>query len=285
MKNHFVDCRGLKVHVVEWPGPTEQTVLLHHGFLDQARSWDPVAEALASRYRVVAVDARGHGDSGWIGKGGYYYFQDYVFDLTEVLDALAKGPVILVGHSMGGMVCSLFSGAYPERVKALISIEGAGPPALQPSDAPGLMAGWITGVREARSKSARPLANVEEAAGRLQLYNPRISESFAHHLAIQGTRVADNEGGLVWKFDPLHRTRGPQPFYLEQARAFWMKVTAPALLVSGELSPFRWDETENRECFSSARRIEIPGAGHMVHHEQAHRLAEAILSFLDGLPE
>ena len=72
MKEHFIDCRGLKVRVVEWPGPTDQTILLHHGFLDQARSWDLVAEALAERCRVIAVDARGHGDSGWIGKGGYY---------------------------------------------------------------------------------------------------------------------------------------------------------------------------------------------------------------------
>jgi pimeloyl-ACP methyl ester carboxylesterase len=281
MNEHRIDCRGLEVHVVEWTGRTDQTILLHHGFLDQARSWDPVAEVLAERYRVIAVDARGHGDSGWVGKGGYYYFQDYVFDLTDVLDALVKGPVILVGHSMGGMVCSLFAGTYPERVKALVSIEGAGPPGLQPSDAPALMAGWISAVREARSQNTRPLSGVEEAAQRLQLYNPRISESFALHLAVHGTRAADNGGGLVWKFDPVHRTRGPQPFYLEQARAFWLRVTAPVLRVRGELSPFRWDASENRECVSSARRIEIPGAGHMVHHEQADRLAEAILEFLD----
>lgn len=283
MKEHFVDCRGLSVHVVEWEGPTEKTILLHHGFLDQARSWDPVAQALAATYRVIAIDARGHGDSGWVGKGGYYYFQDYVFDLADVVDVLVKGPVVLVGHSMGGMVCSLFSGTYPDRVEALVSIEGAGPPALQPSDAPALMAEWIAGVREVRSKTGRPLAGIDEASERLRLYNPEISDSVARHLAVQGTREMDNGGGLVWKFDPVHRTRGPQPFYLEQARAFWLRVTAPALIVRGELSPFRWKASEERECFSSARRIVIPGAGHMVHHEQPGRLAEAILSFLTSL--
>lgn len=232
----------------------------------------------------MAVDARGHGDSGWIGTGGYYYFQDYVFDLADVLDALAPGRVTLVGHSMGGMVCCLFSGTYPERVRALISIEGAGPPALQASDAPALMAGWISGVRDARSKTGRPFSGVEEAAERLRQFNPMISEAFAGHLAVHGTKETDNGDGIVWKFDPVHRTRGPQPFYLEQARAFWLRVTAPTLLVRGQLSPFRWDESENRECISSARRIEIPGAGHMVHHEQPDGLAEAILSFLKEQP-
>ncbi len=284
MKEHFIDCRGLKVHVLEWRGPTEKTILLHHGFLDQARSWDPVAEKLAARYRVIAVDARGHGDSGWVGMGGYYYFQDYVFDLTDVLDALVKGPVLLVGHSMGGMVCSLFSGTYPDRVEALVSIEGAGPPGLQPSEAPARMAEWIEGVREARSREGRHLSGIDEAARRLQAYNPRISDSFARHLAVQGTREPEDGRGLVWKFDPVHRTRGPQPFYLEQARAFWLRVTAPALIVRGELSPFRWKVSEERECFSSAEKIVIPGAGHMVHHEQPDRLAEAVLSFLESLP-
>jgi pimeloyl-ACP methyl ester carboxylesterase len=166
---------------------------------------------------------------------------------------------------------------------AVVSIEGAGPPAREPSEAPGLMAEWISGVRKARSKPSRPMSDVKEAAQRLRSYNPGISESFAHHLAVHGTREAENSGGLVWKFDPVHHTRGPQPFYLEQARAFWMKVTAPALLVRGSLSPFRWDESEERECISSARRTEIEGAGHMVHHEQPDRLAEAILVFLSGL--
>jgi pimeloyl-ACP methyl ester carboxylesterase len=285
MNHHTVDCRGLEVHVVEWPGPTGHTIVLHHGFLDQARSWDPVAEVLAQRCRVIAVDARGHGDSGWVGKGGYYYFQDYVFDLADVLDALVQGLVVLVGHSMGGMVCSLFSGTYPDRVHALVSIEGAGPPGLKPSEAPFLMAGWISGVRDARSKPPYTMSGVKEAAQRLRSYNPRISESFACHLATYGTREANNSGELVWKFDPVHRTRGPQPFYLEQARAFWSRVTAPALLVRGGLSPFQWDPSEGRECIRLAERIEIQGAGHMVHHEQPKRLAEAILEFLSTQPE
>jgi len=86
--------------------------------------------------------------------------------------------------------------------------------------------------------------------------------------------------GRRWKFDPLHRTRGPQPFYLEQAGAFWARITAPTLIVRGELSPMQWDPSEQREKVRHARTILIPQAGHMVHHDQPTRLARVLLEFL-----
>jgi pimeloyl-ACP methyl ester carboxylesterase len=128
------------------------------------------------------------------------------------------------------------------------------------------------------------MSSVEAASLRLASYNPRLSKAFSYHLAFHGTRKAEEKGQVSWKFDPLHRTRGPQPFYLHQARAFWLKIVAPTLLVRGELSPFEWEETEDRECVQSATKVVINGAGHMVHHEQPERLAQAILGFLDRLP-
>ena len=280
MHEHVVDCRGLNIHVVEWGADHERTLLLHHGFLDHARSWDPVAERLARQYRVLAMDARGHGDSAWIGRGGYYFFQDYVLDLDDVIERLAAPPLILVGHSMGGMVCSLYAGTFPGNAAALISIEGAGPPNLGPSEAPALMEEWISGVRKVTGKPERTLAGVEEAASRLRSYNPRLTKEYSLHLARFGTRETEPGKGVQWKFDPLHRTRSPQPFYLEQARAFWRRVTAPALLVRGALSPMTWDPSEDRENIPRGRVATIPHAGHMVHHDQPGPLSEAVLTFL-----
>lgn len=280
MREHSLDCRGLSIHLVEWGENHNRTLLLHHGFLDHARSWDPVAEILAREYRVLAVDARGHGDSGWIGCGGYYFFQDYVFDLTDVIERLACFPAILMGHSMGGMVCSLYAGTFTEKVAALVTVEGAGPPNLSPSEAPTLMAEWISGVRKEKARPDRILSDVEEAASRLRSYNPRLTEDFSLHLAKHGTRAAKNSKGVQWKFDPLHRTRSPQPFYLEQARAFWTRITAPTLIVRGGLSPMAWDPLESRETIPLHRNLCIPEAGHMVHHDQPELLAEAVLTFL-----
>jgi len=276
---HSVDNRGLKLNVWSW-GSSSTSVVLHHGFLDHSRSWDPLAERLQGQYRVLAVDGRGHGDSDWIGAGGYYYFQDYVSDLSRVIDELTEGPVILVGHSMGGMVVSLFCGAFASRVRAMVSIEGFGPPGGAPEDAPERMAGWVRAVEAKTDAEGRLLADIDAGAARLMRRNPRLDRDFAVHLATHGTK--ETEDGRRWKWDPMHLTVGPQPFYLAQAQAFWRRVKCPALLISGGESLFRYPEGHGRECIPGADSDTIAEAGHMVHYEQPEALAERLAQFIDG---
>ncbi len=117
---------GLHYNVLEWaaaPGaPDDVTFVLVHGFTDLAAGWDAVAERLTALGHVVAPDLRGHGDSDWVGPGGYYYFMDYVADLDDAIAQLARPRVIVVGHSMGGgVVVSYWAGSRPallERARA-----------------------------------------------------------------------------------------------------------------------------------------------------------------------
>ena len=124
---------GIVHHVIHWH-PKERNnaapIVLCHGFLDTAWSYKWVAESLAARgHAVSAFDWRGHGDSGWVGDGGYYHFPDYVRDLHLLIPQLTESdaPINLVGHSMDGTACTLFTGAVPDRVKTLTLIEGIGP--------------------------------------------------------------------------------------------------------------------------------------------------------------
>ncbi|KAB2892772.1 MAG: alpha/beta hydrolase, partial [Kofleriaceae bacterium] len=119
---------GLTYNILEWGAEHDQTIVLVHGFLDLAWGWDEVPELLARRYHVIAPDLRGHGDSDWIGPGGYYHFFDYLPDLDEVVARLARGKVVMVGHSMGGSVAAYWAGTRPEQVRALVLLEGIGPP-------------------------------------------------------------------------------------------------------------------------------------------------------------
>ncbi len=73
-RERFVSSLGLRLHVVEWGDPRRRRVLLTHGFYDHARSFDTFAPLLAARYRVLALDSRGHGDSDW--PDGYAWLAD-----------------------------------------------------------------------------------------------------------------------------------------------------------------------------------------------------------------
>src|SRR4029453_9289081 len=97
-RERFGSSPGLRLHVVEWGDPQAQPVLLTHGFYDHARSFDTFAPLLAARYRVLALDSRGHGDSEW--PDAYSWLAD-TFDVVNVLRDLGR-PAHLVGHSRGG---------------------------------------------------------------------------------------------------------------------------------------------------------------------------------------
>jgi pimeloyl-ACP methyl ester carboxylesterase len=273
---------GLDYHLLEWGQPGAPVVVMCHGFLDLAWAWTQVAEALADRYRVIAIDWRGHGDSDWVGAGGYYYFMDYVADLDDVIAQVAPGdePVNVVAHSMGGTVALYWAGVRPAKCRRVVSLEGIGPPQM-PSVLPARTAGWIDGWKRARSKPPKVMASLADAAARMRKHDPLLAEDDAVWLAERGTRAVD--GGLVWKHDPLHLTQGPYPFRRDAAFEYWQAITAPVLYVEGEQSSFRalGGEIDARlGVMKHAQRAVIDGAGHAIARHRPAALVAVLQSFL-----
>lgn len=284
-RDKFVDSQGLPLHYLEWGEPAGEPLVLVHGYLDLAHSWVSFVRELQNETRqqpwIVAPDCRGHGDSGWIGAGGYYYFPDYVFDLESVVRALGVPRFKLIGHSMGGTISLLYSGTFPERVSRLVLIEGIGPPGMDFSDAPPRMRKWITEVRERGRSHFREYTSVAAGAHQLQQTNPRLKDSFAIDLARAGMKQ-NERGKWVWKFDPLHRTSAPQPFYTRQALEFLRRIECPVLVIDGKESrqTRRSDKEERYSAIPNHQRAIIEGAGHMVHQDNPAQLAKIIASFL-----
>lgn len=301
-------CR-LAIHYLDWaaedgeePGPpatrlphsspprdnaSPSPLLLLHGFLDHAWSFEPFvrcfreqsAAAGVPARRIVAIDLRGHGDSGWV-QGGYYHFPDYVIDVMGVADALGIGRFALLGHSMGSMAASLVAGAFPDRIEHLILVEGLGPPDMKPDVAPERFRQWVREVEELEKRERSGMDSVRDAAERLQRTHRRLSPELALFLAEKGTRRR-SDGRVEWKHDPLHRTRSPQPFYLAQAEAFWRRIPCPVLFITGAESEYHFfNDQERRKRFADGRGVDIEGAGHMIHHDRPDRLAEEVLAFL-----
>jgi pimeloyl-ACP methyl ester carboxylesterase len=284
-RDQTVDSQGLAIHYLEWGDPNGEPLLLVHGFLDLAYSWQPfVAELLAKTQRplrIIAPDCRGHGDSSWVSAGGYYHFPDYIFDLDCVLRATGIGQFKLIGHSMGGTVSFQYAGTFPSRVNKLVLIEGVGPVGMNFSDAPLRMATWINEVHERGRRHFREYSSVEAGASQLRQTNPRLNEAFALALARAGMN-RNERGKWVWKFDPLHRTTAPQPFYAAQAIEFFQRIECPILIVDGKESrqTRRTDKPQRYDAMHQQRHVVIDHAGHMVHHDNPSRLAEVVATFL-----
>lgn len=296
----FVEANRLRLHLLDWsePGATGEPVLLLHGLQEHARAWDFVAPRLAAGgRRVLALDWRGHGESERVGRGGYYHFADYVADLAFVVRALG-GRAALVGHSMGGSAALLFAGSEPGRATALALVEGLGPPDADPAATAERWQGWIGELEALASPRerdlARPAPTLASATRRLAERFPLWSPEVVRHMALHGTRpladagddragAGDEDAPRAWRFDPLHRTRSPQPFYVAQARSFWRRVACPVLYVEGTRSwisaaPIEIDARVNE---LGAARARIEEAAHHPHLERPDETARVLRDFLD----
>jgi pimeloyl-ACP methyl ester carboxylesterase len=255
-------------HRGEWP-----TVLLIHGFLDAAAGWLPLIGAgLAGGLHIIAPDLRGHGDSDWVDRGGYYHFVDYLADLDALVEALALQRFHLVGHSLGGSIACGYAAVRPELVERLVVMEGLGPPE-DPTPMPDRVRRWLDRLRASGRPQARSYPDLETAAERIRRHDPLLDAALARELARATTRQLD-DGRLCFKHDPLHLTPNPYPFRVEVSGLFWQRITCPVLHLEGGASPFAAAsaELERRHAFfRDSLRQRIEGAGHMM---QRHRPAE-----------
>src|SRR5678815_172926 len=103
----FLDVRGLRYHVRHWASRGAPKVVLLHGWMDVSASFQFLVDELRGDWDVYAPDWRGYGLTDW-GKSDCYWFPDYIADLDFLLQQIEPEPVILVGHSLGGNVATIY---------------------------------------------------------------------------------------------------------------------------------------------------------------------------------
>ncbi len=108
--SHFFYSDRLKLQFWDYGQDGKPALVLVHGGLDHARSWDWVARSLREHYHVYALDLRGHGNSAWA-PGAMYSVAEHVLDLSALLDIINEFPIRLVGHSLGGIVVLHYNAA------------------------------------------------------------------------------------------------------------------------------------------------------------------------------
>ena len=215
-RSEFVPVRNLNYHVRLWGAPSNARppLVLLHGWMDVAASWQFVVDAMADDRWIVAPDWRGFGLTDG-GKVDNYWMPDYLADLDWLLDHYAGDTSVdLVGHSMGGNVAMQYAGVRPQRIRRLVNLEGFGMPALVPEQAPERYGKWIDELKRLHrgEMGLATYAAVEGVARRLMKTNPRLTQDKADWLAAHwsvGKPHAD--GGAAGKSLATRRTRSSMP--------------------------------------------------------------------------
>ena len=280
-RSTMVELNRTSLRLWEWGDPARPPVILIHGGWDHGRMFDGIAPEIAALgFHAVALDLRGHGDSGRLGRSGGCWLA-WNLDLALLIRRLGR-PAGLVGHSMGGGQALSVAGAFPELVTWVVSIDGLGPSfeAMSEEERSWGAEQWLDYAESVRSGPVRTYASVEEMAARRRRVNVRLSEEWSLHLARHGSEPGP-DGGFVWKSDPAMRIGAPSPFGEGVLREQNRMIDCPVLALTGA-EPDQWSDLSADEIagrlvdMRSARHEVVAGAGHYVHLEQP----EAVLGHL-----
>lgn len=271
--------RGLRHRIHAWGDPAAPPLFLLHGWVDMGLSFQFLADQLAHRWRVIAPDWRGFGDTAWDPSG--YWFPDYLADLDALLTQFSPGhPAPVVGHSMGGNVAWLYAGTRPERVSHAISLDAAGIKDNPAEEAPARYARWLDQLRNPARFS--PLVDFDDALALVGKLAPGLDPGRAKFMAQQWARPGTDQQ-LQLPHDPRHKHVNPVLYRRDEARACWRRIRAPALLVmTRQAQTFaKWESQLRADVMDCIPHLQtaVLDCGHMVHLEKADELAAILDAF------
>ena len=250
---------GLRVHYLEWGKPDAPPVVCVHGYTSSAQSFNALARRLQDRYRIVAPDVRGHGESAWSPHGAYRY-KDQAGDLAAFVDRLELERYTLIGTSMGGIIAMVYAADHGARLNGLV-LNDIGPDAEAGTQ------------RITQTVTTRPasFATLDDAMA----YRRQISPITANRpledqreLAL-GVMKRVAHGHWAWKMDPDYITKRAQRIEQDAPvrRAAWPTLAAlqcPTLVIWGTDSDVLLEPQARRmaETLPRGELVAVPGVGH-----------------------
>jgi len=259
-----VDANGIPFAYVEaGSGPP---VVLIHGSVFDYREWSKQIKPLARHYRVIAYSRRYHWPNAQPGANADSSYEVQVEDLAAIIKALKLGPVHLVGHSVGGAVALHLALRHPELIRSLFLADpGVGNLMLNtPEDE----VEWQKG-RQARIRDIFASENAEEI---VRKYAADVAPGVLEKATAE-VRQMLLENVSAFRMDYTARRL---PFTCEMAA----KITAPALVVSGDQSPLQRIAEKTAACLKNAKFVSISKATHWIPHDQPQKFNEVLLDFL-----
>lgn len=215
---------------VGYGDPCKPMILALHGWLDNAASFQPMSEYL-SDYYIVALDITGHGLSSHRSNGAHYHLIDFAYDLHELIESQGWLSFILMGHSMGGIISTIYASCFPERVSKLISIESFGPMTKDTQSSPSqLRDSILSRLKAQRSEAKHPTSIDRTVEARAKVGDIKLES--ARLLITRNIRIENEQ--LFFTTDRRLRTSSALRMTEPQAEAFVRNIKCPTLVILGK---------------------------------------------------
>jgi pimeloyl-ACP methyl ester carboxylesterase len=258
--------------------PSKPMILALHGWLDNAASFNPIAEYLTNYY-IVALDIIGHGLSSHRSDGAHYHLIDFPYDLHELVEAQGWQSFILMGHSMGGIIATIYASCFPEHVSKLISIESFGPMTKDTQSSPTQLRDSILSRLKAQRSEAKHPRSIERTVEARAMVGDIKLES-ARLLITRNIREEKEQ--LFFTTDRRLRTFSSLRMTDSQAEAFLRNIQCPTLVITGTqgYESMRTALNKRLDWVENLTMAECEGYHHL-HMDNPQPVADKVVRFLN----
>jgi len=253
------------------------TLVFLHGFLDNANSFEHLVSEL-SHFQCIAVDMAGHGHSEHRSAGAHYHLSDYAYDLHQIIKVLQLEQVILVGHSLGAIVCSIFAATQAKELRGFIAIESCGP--LSAPDE--TTSEQLNTCFVSRDKAQSPIKHPKNMASIVKARCLISDLTNAQATSILTRNIQTDESGqLRWRTDKQLRTASAFRMTEPQANNILKNIRCPRLLILGNqgFEKVKKGLEARKEAFHKVPVVRFEG-GHHVHMSANKAISSTILEYI-----
>lgn len=263
-------------------------ILALHGWLDNADSFVPLAHAFAQqklfdKFQLLCIDWPGHGLSDH--RPGRYplHWVDYIYDLQAVIHTLSQdtGPIILLGHSLGGIIASAYNACLAENIHKLILIEALAPLSESASKAKDRLRKGLLQQQRFNRQVTRDSSTYSSMDLAVQARHKLTGLAIPWCELITKRNMAITDGQYHWRSDPRLKLDSLNRFSFEQVDALMSTSNTSTLLMVGHdgYKHLTTSTEQANKWFSNIEIIQLSGDHHL-HMGNAYTVAESIGAFI-----
>lgn len=277
-REYQLEVHHCKISVIEWGNPDGEPVLCLHGWLDNAASFHYLAPLLTenSRYRLIAIEFPGHGQSDHLHPAADYQFVSGISIIDSVIDILKLNKPKFLAHSMGAALSAIYAGVFPDKVDSIVSIDALGALVSTPESAVKQLRKALL-QRKEKGNRKRYFKDLK-AAAKARAQVSELPVDILLPLIERGVTLC--EEGYQWSSDSrlkhLSWVRMTEP----QLEAIMRNITCPMQVIIAESGLFdEYPGIEQRFCYlDNVERVDMEG-GHHLHMQFAEPVAKKVSEF------